>query len=465
MINDKYLYYIIIISFLSLSPSCDFTDTNVNPSNLSIVDLDTVLPSVLAQAAYNQMGSNAILVGIVNAQFYGWDGCGGGTYVDRIQPLIDSYWTSGVYGGSLTNSQYIIEKAEQLDAPYYAGIAKVIMALDYGRTTALLGDIPFSEALQAAAILQPRYDRQEDVYEGIQLLLDEAITLLSGNGGGLQPEEDDLIFGGDSQRWIKTAWALKARFLVHTSKRYPENWIEILNIIQENVLQIEEEQPFFKWGSTSNEANPLYKIVVERPSTIIIEETFAAKMKDLVDPRLKHYGKYDGHYYALETDGRWTKRAAKIPLISLQELLFYRAEGLLRIGADKTTIKASLAQAIRASMKLVEVEEAAAIEEYIEKRISIDELTEEQILERIIEESYVANYGLAFLQAWTSWRRTNYPDLSYIYHFKTHLNPSGVQPQRFIYPDSENFFNSKNLNAAIEAQGGALQDNALWAFK
>jgi hypothetical protein len=55
------------------------------------------------------------------------------------------------------------------------------------------------------------------VYADMQALLSEAITLLGGTGPG--PAGNDLVFGGNTARWTRVAYTLKARFHMHTAER------------------------------------------------------------------------------------------------------------------------------------------------------------------------------------------------------------------------------------------------------
>lgn len=62
------------------------------------------------------------------------------------------------------------------------------MASEYGLATSFFGDIPFSEALKGTDNLKPSYDAQQDVYKGVQAMLDDAISDLNsgtGYGGGI----------------------------------------------------------------------------------------------------------------------------------------------------------------------------------------------------------------------------------------------------------------------------------------
>ena len=93
------------------------------------------------------------------------------------------------------------------------------MALSLGNLTSMWGDVPYSEALEGSEILSPLYNNQEYVYEQIQTLLNEAIMELEMENPGVKPAGDDLIFSGNTTKWIQAAWALKARYYIHLSKR------------------------------------------------------------------------------------------------------------------------------------------------------------------------------------------------------------------------------------------------------
>ena len=64
-------------------------------------------------------------------------------------------------------------------------------------------------------MLFPKYDTQEEIYNGILADLAEANTVLDGavNVSG------DLIYGGDVKKWRKLANSLRLRYLMRISDR------------------------------------------------------------------------------------------------------------------------------------------------------------------------------------------------------------------------------------------------------
>jgi len=86
-------------------------------------------------------------------------------------------------------------------------------------------------------------------------------------------------------------------------------------------------------------------------------------------------------------------------------------------------------------------------------------------VQNIVEEAYKAYYGFNFLQTWTNYRRTGFPNLNPSANASPSFSPSGVIPQRWLYVNSETQTNAESVTAATEAQGGALLDNKLWAFQ
>ena len=58
------------------------------------------------------------------------------------------------------------------------GMAQVLKVMNYGILTDVFGDIPYSEALQGLANLQPKLDAQKDIYADLLATLDKAIANL-----------------------------------------------------------------------------------------------------------------------------------------------------------------------------------------------------------------------------------------------------------------------------------------------
>ena len=211
----KKIIYLFMTIFLLFSTSCEesLEELNIDPTNLAAVDLRLMLPEIISSGAFNEGAGGPRAAGIVMQQFIGLD-AQQLQYTDYVlgEDLMNNYWRTGLYAGVLRSCDVMIKQAQEEGATFYEGVGKVMMANQYGIATSYFGDIPFSEALQGTDNLQPAYDSQEAVYQGVIRLLDEAISVLSGSpsgyGGG------DLIYGGNASGWLQTARALKARYLI-----------------------------------------------------------------------------------------------------------------------------------------------------------------------------------------------------------------------------------------------------------
>jgi hypothetical protein len=123
---------------------------------------------------------------------------------------------SGFYtGGGLVDWRKIQANSRAAGDQQFEGIAKVWEALQMGTVASVWGDMPYREAISETTA--PALDPQQQVYADLQALLSEAITLLGGTGPG--PGGNDLVFGGNTARWTRVAYTLKARFHMHTAER------------------------------------------------------------------------------------------------------------------------------------------------------------------------------------------------------------------------------------------------------
>lgn len=128
---------------------------------------------------------------------------------------------NGTYG-NVANLKTIISKTSagglndgQFDV---MGIAQILLAYNFGVLTDLHGDIPCSEAGLGSAVLNPKLDSQQSVYTEIFKLLDEGIANLQSSTVNYVGSQD-ILFKGDTSKWIGLAYALKARYLLHMSYR------------------------------------------------------------------------------------------------------------------------------------------------------------------------------------------------------------------------------------------------------
>jgi hypothetical protein len=467
------LFILMFVTGIFVTTSCKFGDINVDPNSIATSQLKDQLPNVVGQSAFNIGASNPRACGLIMQVFFG---------VEAQQQEMMNYvfssntfnnlWSGGLYGGgAMRNADVLIKQAIEEEQPHYVGIGKILMALNLGIATQSWGDVPYSQAFRGTEgeeFFQPEFDTQESIYNSIQQLLDEAITELNKPAVAGGPGSDDLIYGGDAASWIQTANALKARYYMHLTKRDPNAYSKALGVLGNAYTGNGDESMFTRFGSQgANDANPYGQFGAQRPNTLVILEQFNEWMDGNSDPRIPHYMAYDGTNWIYYTgpDGLfWSSYTSPIPLVSYTEQKFLEAEALLMGNSDVTGAETALAEAITANMEQIGIAEADYAA-YVAARSNLAALgSEAERLERIIEEKYVGLYAQGLVEVWTDYRRTGYPALTPNPDGVNGVNPSGVIPRRWIYPNDEKFSNTANVDAAIARQGGELLDDDMWAF-
>ncbi|MCU7693594.1 SusD/RagB family nutrient-binding outer membrane lipoprotein [Haoranjiania flava] len=272
------------------------------------------------------------------------------------------------------------------------GIAKVLLAYNLGVLTDFFGDVPYSETgiltpNGSPMYLQPKIEKQSELYPQIQTLLDEAITnLAKTDAAGSGPiGAQDLIYGGSKDKWIKAAYGLKARYLMHTLKvstNMNADLVSILSYIQKSFSEVGEEMKFNKYDGTKN-INPLFGYSNARDG-LGASKSLAGKFIALEDPRGNPaFGKWNAKLTAVNTIPLTTAYAQAAPngepiqqqyvypisyvnyankaatmLLSYHELLFLKAEALTRlnkIAEAKEVLKEALVPAFANLQKSIEI--------------------------------------------------------------------------------------------------------------
>jgi starch-binding outer membrane protein, SusD/RagB family len=124
---------------------------------------------------------------------------------------------SGFYiGGGLLDMRKLQAAAQAAGDARLQGIAKILEGMAMGTATSLWGDIPYREAVNPD-FPAPKLDPQEQVYADVQTVLSEGIQLLGSAPSTAYPA--DLIFNGNSGRWVRAANTLKARYHLHVAPR------------------------------------------------------------------------------------------------------------------------------------------------------------------------------------------------------------------------------------------------------
>ncbi|SDL16074.1 SusD/RagB family nutrient-binding outer membrane lipoprotein [Siphonobacter aquaeclarae] len=134
-------------------------------------------------------------------------------------------------GNRLVDVQQIIDKlpeAEKAKYVYLKAITGIPLAYYAWYTSDVNGSIPYTEAFKARyttpALLTPKYDTQEALYQTLDDQLKAIITVLKTPQTVEQVslKDNDIYFDGDPAKWIKTANALRLKIAFRLMKRNPD---------------------------------------------------------------------------------------------------------------------------------------------------------------------------------------------------------------------------------------------------
>ena len=202
------LSFILVGSMLMLT-SCEIpTDLNDNPNEITLQDADAILFLNGAQLA-NIMVQNSHLnriSGMFSGQLVGYTSLYSNIYGYSLSTVESNDEWNGCYTGVLTNVRHIREIVP--DDKLLVGIAKVLEAHAVGTLAILMGDVPYSEVV--SEVEDPVFDSQVSVLDALTSLLDDAISDLGSTSG--RPEDYDIYYNGDKDKWLAAAYTLKARY-------------------------------------------------------------------------------------------------------------------------------------------------------------------------------------------------------------------------------------------------------------
>lgn len=215
----------IFIAFATLSVASCKLDDNISQNDPGV---EQVTPNLYLSAA--QTSNYSVEVGDIfelsNVWMNNWSGnvyYFASPYSAEYQLQVTSAFTRG---NNFWNNSYtamaryaaIYNNAQVDKYPHHAAIAKILMANSMQYIVDFYGDAPFSEAFKREANLTPKYDKGEDIYRNLVVMINEA-TLAIDNTTPLFPVgTEDEVFAGDMAEWKKLANTIKLRLLLRQSK-------------------------------------------------------------------------------------------------------------------------------------------------------------------------------------------------------------------------------------------------------
>lgn len=473
-----------LIAILFWANSCkDFEELQVDPNRATQVHPSLLLTGIEVSSFQvidlgNGLASRTLVFtdGATDEQYYSWQRSGFGRYAILRQAV------------------KMEEEAERLGYVNYKSLVLFFKSYNIIEISKVFGDIPYSEALQAPAIVSPKYDTQEEIYIKVLNDLREANNNLSESNEAIT---GDVIYNGDITKWKKLINSFSLRILISLSSHTGNANLNVVNRFNE-IVDNPGQYPIFT-SNDDNAALMFTDVATNRypylnnnslKTAYYMEESFVNLLKDLNDPRLftfadktpdgsgladddfDAYGGLDGSAPLADNtnrvvdgevsriDSRYFDDPVNEPSVALSyaEIEFTLAEAAKRgwIADDPAD---HYEAGIRASMDFFGVSSSNQ-DDYIAGAPYVPA----NGLEQIVTQKYISFFMNAGWEAFYNQRRTGFPEFT--------VDGGGVLnnqqiPKRWMYPQDELQLNTANILEAISRQypGGDDINGVMWLLK
>lgn len=501
--NLNYVTAALLVLFLLPLNGCDtgnLHSLNENPTAAEEIDPGFVL-------AYTQLQTSG-------GQFESWRTqlIYQSTMIQQFAALAtywsgDKYLFNDEYSGALWTTAYtaylkdlanLVEITDptvegQEEWINYHAIARIWKVVAFQRVTDVYGDVPYFGAGKGFSDRDffPEYDPQSEIYADMLNELEEAVLLFDASASN--PGNQDLIFGGDLEKWERYANSMMLRLGMRMSEVEPslaQSWVE--KALAGGVMQSNDDISFiehtdgpeginrngigdvFNWNGSSYTTDDVPRL----------SKTFVDWMDGNNDPRLEQLSwvvnggppqgmpngydantieqfdpGFDGDDYS-RINPPFVLDDSPMFFQTYAEVEFMTAEAIER-GWHSGDAETHYENGVRAAMEMYSLYDAsveiasADIDTYLSEN-TYDTANWEQIL----GEQYWAATFLNFYEPYANWRRTGYPELTPVNYPGNQSD--GTIPRRLRYPNSEASGNPDAYNAAVQRQGPDEFTTRMW---
>ena len=457
----KLILFLIIPVLFSSSACKKFLDVNQNPNNPEKVPPSVLLAQTTIGIAFANANDLDRATSVIIQHLAGTGSQALDYDVYKLEGYFDNQWNFELYNGAINNLVKLIEENQET-SPQYAGVAKLEMAYAFAMLTDLWGEVPYSQAGFGLKYLTPRFDKQEDIYLGkaadsIKSLFDlvrEGMADLD-KPSILKPGKDDIVYGGNLNKWKQMGNTLLLKFANQISNRNTALAKSTIDGVLAGGSYIIADTSNFEvpFGGTGNQ-NPLYSFnYLNRPTDQMLSVRLLTLVKDLNDTvRLAKYftkpggafvGYDNGNTVSSPTAANRSRYNAYIVgaggeaparLMTFAQVNFILAESALTLGTagDPNTYYQA---GIKSNMQKVGMT-TAEINTYFADNPTVVNLNgnDDNKLKQIITQKYISWIGNG-VEAFNDYRRTGYPVLALARNAAGH-DPNTI-PTRLTYPNGE----------------------------
>ncbi|QNK62743.1 SusD/RagB family nutrient-binding outer membrane lipoprotein [Pedobacter sp. PAMC26386] len=459
---------LILSAVLLLSFGCKKTlDVNTDPNNPLIESAtpEVLFPSAVLSTA-GRVGGELTILGGMWSQYF--------TQANSSNQYksIDSYNLTKndingnyqeLFAGALADYQLALSKAQTRSDWRYNLMATVMKAYTFEILVDLYDKVPYTEAFQGKANLQPKFDDGDKIYTA---LLGEIDAALAKDYRTIpltaKQQKTDFLFNGDMELWTQFANTLKLKMYLRMINANPAAaQAGIAKLYQSGATFLSINAGIAKFDGTPDNSNPFYEYNIRRlnvATNIRASVTFSSWLVNNGDPRaITYFGTanptaiHQGDFSASAIDQPTYANATvfsqkatdPVWFITTAESYFMQAEALERYfggtGA-KAMYDLGLAAAFKQSNQTLSPDLIATY--------AYPTGTLESKVEAIITQKWASFPGSHDLEAFFEQQRTGYPKISAVYstdanyvpgqlvYAKNGVTPGKQFPRRLVFPAS-----------------------------
>ena len=260
--NLKIILSLFFAVLIAGSCSKEWLDVNKDPNNP-----ETAIPELVFPAG-------ALSVGAVGGGYYNLLGGFWSQYwaqsnaanqykdidqYDIISTLFNSEWRE-IYANGLSDLQFVIDESRASENWSYYLMGTVMQAYGWQFMVDMHDNIPYFDAFQGDAStpnFDPEYDNGADIYADLIKRIDTALSKPL-NELSKAEKKGDMVFNGDTEKWIQFANTLKLKIymrMMYVNPTIAQAGIEAL-FVAPNFLNEDAALKFFV--DEENQDNPLF---------------------------------------------------------------------------------------------------------------------------------------------------------------------------------------------------------------
>lgn len=476
----KLVYICSFLALVSSTVSCDrsLDEINKDKSRINVPVASALLVPVqynMSVVGYNRANDFTFDIMQVSLDF-----------PNEGNSLSRYYITENTGSGFWNNSYRWLKQVDDLKKAAisegdknYQAISMVLNAWIYSNLTDTYGDVPFSQASQLdESIMQPKFDRQKEIYLRLLDDLKAANSLFITNKiltGG------DLFYKADTDpngitNWKKFCNSLSLRLLTRILSK--EGEVNVKERIQE-IVNNPTLYPVFQTNADAAKVDitgvsPLMPPIARpqdfttgRAASDFFVQTlkanndprvpmFFTQAKDLKNNNIGYVGAPSGYPYGTvftyqpsNLNQNLAKAPLKIFVYPYAELQFTLAELAFK-GIINGSAKTYYENGVKAS---IEQWGAMVPANYFDNQ----NVAYEADMKKIMLQKYIALFFVD-QQQWFEKRRTGFPELPN----NGGLLNGGNLPQRLMYPPNPKVLNTLNYQNAVQQMGGDDINVKMW---